>query len=360
MAEKKKVLLIGAAFSADLHMEGYDRCKDLARVVAICDKNLERVHALAERYHLEEYEIYEDYKTAIDQTDCDAVDICLPNFLHCEVALYAFARGRHVICEKPLAVSVEEAERMIRASEAAGKHLYYAEDWLFAPAIHRARAILEEGAIGEMKMFRARECHSGSHSPFAKTIRYCGGGAMIHLGVHPVGLALALKNNEWVSVIGNVTGGNGANLVHTDMEGEDFAGCIVTFKDGTKALLEANFLTVGGMEDIIDIYGTKGCLHVDINFSSAVRCFSVPGVSYTIEKAELTKGWSAPAVDEKYNLGYVDEIRHFMACLHEDREAKVGLRGKDGLEALYLIQAIYRSAKEGKVIYNPVYLAEKG
>lgn len=359
MADKKRVLLIGAAFSADLHMEGYDRCQDLARVVAICDRQKERVVALAERYHLSDYEIYDDYKKAIDEVDCDVVDICLPNFLHCEVALYAFSKGRHVVCEKPLAVTVEQAEQMVQASVDACKHLYYAEDWLFAPSINRARAILEEGAIGEMKMFRARECHSGSHSPFVKTLQFCGGGTMIHLGVHPAGFALALKNNEWVSVMGNVTGGGDQNLVHTDMEGEDFASAVVTFKDGTKAILEANFLTVGGMEDIIDIYGTEGCLHVDINFSSAVRCFSIPGVSYTIEKAEITNGWSFPAVDEKYNLGYVDEIRHFMTCLHNDADAKVGLRGVDGLEALYLIRAIYQSAKEGRVVYNPVYLEEK-
>ncbi|HOJ10019.1 MAG TPA: Gfo/Idh/MocA family oxidoreductase [Clostridiales bacterium] len=352
MNKKVRVLLVGAAFSADLHMDGYSRCRELADIVAICDKDLSRVKALAERYGVTDYTAYDDYKKAIDEVDCDLVDICLPNFLHHDVAIYAFQKGRHVISEKPLATTLEDAEAMVEAAKAADRKLYYAEDWVMAPAMNKAMEIINEGAIGKPLYIRARECHSGSHSPFTQTIKYCGGGCMVHLGIHPIAFMLGLKDNKWTELVAMTSGGGENNLIHRTMEGEDWSACMMKFEDGTAALLEANYVTTGGMEDVIDIYGEKGCLHIDLTFSSPIKCFSIPGVSYTVEKAEVTTGWSKPAVDEKFNLGYVNEIRHFMECCLKNEDAMVGLRGVDGLEALRVVNLIYKSAKEGISITN--------
>lgn len=353
MSEKVRVLLAGAAFSADLHMEGYSRCQDLAEIVAVCDKDKSRIDSLAQRYGLKGFKSYDSFEKAIDEVDCDLVDICMPNFLHHDVAIAAFKKGRHVIAEKPLATTVQDAVEMVAASEKSGKKLYYAEDWLFAPAINKAIAIIEEGAIGKPLYIRARECHSGSHSPFAQTIKYCGGGCMIHLGIHPIGFILALKNGRWTELMAMTSGGSDSNFIHKKMEGEDWSACLIKFDDGTSALLEANYLTMGGMEDVIDFYGTKGCMHVDLTFSSAISCYSLPGLKYTVEKAEITTGWSKPAVDEKFNLGYIDEIKHFMESCSMNQDARPGLRGIDGLEAMRVIDLIYKSALEGKKIINP-------
>jgi predicted dehydrogenase len=125
------------------------------------------------------------------------------------------------------------------------------------------------------------------------------------------------------------------------------------FSDGSSAILEGNYVTTGGMEDVIDIYGTEGCLHLDLTFTSAIKGYSIPGFGYTVEKAEITTGWSRPAVDEKFNLGYVEEISYFVDCCQKNRDADVGMRGIDGLEALKVINYIYESAKLGKTIKNP-------
>ena len=349
---KVRVLLIGAAFSADLHAEGYARCGDIAELVAICDKDTSRIKTLADRYGFKDYAVYDDMFKAIEEVDCDVVDICLPNFLHHDAALAAFKKGRHVISEKPLATTVEDAKEMLDAAEAAGKKLYYAEDWLFAPALNRALEVIDEGAIGKPMFVRARECHNGSHSPFAQTIKFCGGGSMVHLGVHPVCFMLALKNNRWTEVVAMTSGGGENNLRHKTMEGEDWGAALMRFEDGTTALLEANYVSEGGMEDVIDFYGDQGCLHVDLTFSSALNLFSIPGAKYTVEKADITTGWSKPAVDEKFNLGYVNEIRHFMESARDNKDAKVGLRGIDGYEAIRVINLIYKSAREGVAVKN--------
>ena len=353
MANQVKVLIVGAAFSADLHMDGYSRCTDVAKIVAICDKATDRAHDIIKRYGLTDVEVYDDAYKAIDSVDCDVVDICLPNFLHHDIAIYAFEKGKNVITEKPIATTLSDAEEMLEASRKAGKKLYYAEDWLFAPALNKALELVKEGAIGEQTYVRARECHCGSHSPFAQKIEFCGGGSMIHLGCHPIGFMLAKKNNEWTELVAMTSGGLENNMWHKSMEGEDWAAVMIKFKDGTSALLEANYLACGGMEDSIEIYGKEGKMAVDLTFSSPIQLYSIPGVSYTVEKAEITTGWSRPAVDEKYNLGYIGEIRHFMECVRDNKDAKVGLRGVDGLEILKVVNYIYKSAKEGIKIVNP-------
>lgn len=175
---------------------------------------------------------------------------------------------------------------------------------------------------------------------------------MVHLGVHPVGFMLALKNNEWADLIAMTSGGKEQNIVHNQMEGEDWAGAFLRFRDGTYATLEANYVTVGGMEDVMDIYCEQGCIHVDLSFSGPVKVFSIPGLDYTVEKAEITTGWSTPAVDEKYSLGYCGEINHFVDCALADKDAEVGLRGIDGLETLKVIHLIYQSAREGRKMEN--------
>lgn len=351
--KKLRVLLIGAAFSADLHSDGYSRLLDKVEIVGICDRDISRVEALAARYGFTGYTAYDDIDAAISGCDCDLVDICMPNFLHHDVAIKALNAGHSIICEKPLATTVEDAQDMVDTAARLGKHIYYAEDWLFAPAFRKAKSILESGQLGKPLYIRARECHSGSHSPFAQKLKYCGGGCMVHLGVHPVSFMLALKDNKWDSLTAMTSGGAEKNLVHAQMEGEDWAGAFMRFDDGTFATLEANYVTIGGMEDVLDIYCEQGCIHVDLSFSGPVKVFSIPGLDYTVEKAEITTGWSTPAVDEKYSLGYCGEISHFVSCALADEDAQVGLRGVDGLETLKVINLIYQSAKDGAHVRNP-------
>ena len=350
--KKLRVLLVGAAFSADLHSDGYSRIKDKVQIVGICDKNLTRVKELADRYGFDGYTTYEDIDTAIAECDCDLVDICMPNFLHHDVAIKAMTAGHDIICEKPLATTVEDAQDMVDTADRLGKHIYYAEDWLFAPAFRKALEIVDSGKVGKPLYIRARESHCGSHSPFAQTIKFCGGGCMVHLGVHPVSFMLALKDNKWSELTGMTSGGGENNMVHRKMEGEDWAGAFLRFADGTYATLEANYVTVGGMEDIMDIYCERGTIKVDLSFRGPVQAFSIDGLDYTIEKAEVTTGWANVAVDEKYQLGYCGEINHFVDSAIAGKDAQIGLRGIDGLEALRVINLIYKSAKEGVNVKN--------
>jgi predicted dehydrogenase len=292
---------------------------------------------------------YEDWQGLIADPDIAAIDICAPNFLHAEIACAAMAAGKDVICEKPFATTVEDGEKVAAAQKMTGRGYFYAEDWIFAPALVRARSIIAEGGIGRPLALRGRESHNGSHSPFAQKIKFCGGGAVIHLAVHPIGFFQHLFGPPR-TVTGRCSGGGEANLLHKALEGEDWGIGILSWADGVEAVAEGNYVTAGGMEDVVEIYGTDGVIRTELTFGSPLSVYSRKGYGYAIEKADFTHGWTRPAVDEYASLGYRDELAHFARCLRGEEPQAKGTTAKDGLEVLRIIDAIYRSHREGRTI----------
>jgi predicted dehydrogenase len=104
------------------------------------------------------------------------------------------------------------------------------------------------------------------------------------------------------------------------------------------------------MDDVVEVYGSEGRLKVDMTFGNPLSVFSMDGYGYALEKAEFTKGWTRPAVDEHENLGYKDELKHFLNCVLATEQQITGTRAEDGFNVLRIIDAIYRSHREGKVI----------
>jgi predicted dehydrogenase len=171
---------------------------------------------------------------------------------------------------------------------------------------------------------------------------------MIHLGIHPLGWVRWLKDQEIVEVIARMTPGKEGNLFHKTYGGEDWSCAVLTFADGTFALVEGNYITPGGIDDRVEVYGETGNIHVNLTQASPVRVYSKPGYSYAIEKAEMTVGWTRPAVDEWWQLGYASEIAHFVDCVRFDREPARGVRAEDGLALMRVLEAVYASARSGK------------
>ena len=341
--KKVRIGIVGSKFSATLHAQAYAR-NPYAQIAAAASLGPE-LPDFCKEHNIPSP--YRDYRDMLEKSELDLVDVCVPNFLHKEVTVAAAEAGRHVITEKPMATTLEDADAMLEACANGGVKLMYAEDWVFAPALRRAEAICAEGAIGDILYIKAKETHSGSHSPFAQTIEFCGGGSMIHLGIHPIGFVRWFKKAEVVEVVGKTSGGGMQNLKHTHMEGEDWAAGILTFQDGTFALVEGNYVTVGGLDDVVEIYGTAGVMKINLSQGSPISVYSSGGYSYAIEKTDTTKGWTRPAVDEEWSLGFPDEISHFVDCVRLDRDPMPGVRGEDGRTALEIVMAIYKSAREG-------------
>ena len=349
MKDKVRVGIVGSKFAADFHADSYSR-NEHADVVAVAA--IDNLEEISSKWNIPD--TYEDYNEMLKRDDIDLVSVCVPNFLHHDVAIAAARAGKHVLCEKPLATTVEDAEEIIAECAKAGVKLVYAEDWVFSPSLRRVEKIIAEGAVGEILYVKGKEVHNGTHSPFAKNKQTCGGGCLIHLGIHPIGWILHLLgdegNNPVVEVIGKCNNGQADNYVHKDNGGEDFGLGVMKFKGGQTAFIEGNYITVGGMDDKVEIYGAKGVIKVDLTFGSNVDVYSTPGYSYAIEKAEHTLGWTKPAVDEFYNLGYVDELRYAVDCVRKDMEPKYGCSGRLGLACLQIVNVMYQSSREGRTI----------
>lgn len=348
--DKVRIGVVGAKFAADIHCDAYSR-NEQAEVVAIAD--IADADGLMHKWHIADY--YKDYHEMFQRDDIDLISVCVPNFLHHDVAIAAANAGKSIVVEKPLATTVGDAREVVAVSKKNGVKLMYAEDWCFAPALRRAEEIINEGAIGKVLFVKAKEVHNGTHSPFAKDKEMCGGGSFMHLGIHPIGYLLYLLGkgtNPVVEVSGKMTGGLTENFVHQDNGGEDFGMGMMRFKNGEFAFVEGNYITVGGMDDKIEIYGSEGVIKVDLTFGSPIDCYSRPGISYSIEKTDHNLGWTRPAVDEFLNLGYVAELKHFVDCVLGKAEPFYGVDGPSAVACVELVKAFYKSNETGKTVYG--------
>ena len=212
--DKVKIGIVGAKFAADIHCDSYSR-NEQAEVVAVAD--IADASELINKWHIADH--YKDYHEMFKRDDIDLISVCVPNFLHHAVAIDAAEAGKHVVVEKPLATTPEDAREIVAACEKNDVKLMYAEDWCFSPALRRAEEIINEGGIGKVCYIKAKEVHNGTHSPYAKDKEMCGGGSFMHLGIHPIGWLLYLLGkgeNPVVEVTGKMTGGLAENFVHNE------------------------------------------------------------------------------------------------------------------------------------------------
>lgn len=349
MDEKVRIGIVGSKFAADFHADSYNRNPKVT-LVAVASPNTHE--SFAAKWKIPK--AYSDYREMLANEQLDIVSVCAPNFLHHEITLAAAAANCNVFCEKPLATKVEDARAMREACQRAGVKLFYGEDWCFAPALKRAIDIIGEGGIGQPFYVKAKECHNGTHSPFARDKKTCGGGCLIHLTIHPIGWILYLLGdsgrNKAVEVFAKCNDGLEDNYVHKQNSGEDFSVGMIKFANGESALVEGNYITVGGMDNKVEVYGSDGNLKVDMTLGSCLNVYSRPGYKYAIEKADNTQGWTRPAVDEFYNLGYVDELAYVVDCVINDRQPMYGCSADLGVACIEIVDAMYQSNQQGAVV----------
>ena len=327
--------LVGAGFLADKFASCYKQ-DPRVELVAVASKTKKHAERFAKKYGMKSW--YTDYEEMFKRDDIDAVNVCVPNFLHSPVTISAAEHGKHVLCTKPLAISMGQADKMVRACRRANVKLMYGENWLYTPAAERIRKILGEGALGRLLAIEAREQHSGSHSPYATRKEYCGGGVLIHMAVHPIGFIMHMMGRPVRRVYAEL-----GNLLH-NIEVEDYAVLLMRFEGGGSGIAQANYITRGGMQDRIEIYGSEGMAFINLTHSNPICIYSDVGYSYVVEKASMSRGWTSPVIDENYQYGFYNMLRHFIDCLVEDKEPMS--TGEFGREVLRVVSAGYESNRK--------------
>ena len=344
--QRTKVAILGAGFITDIHMESYHRFVPEAEVVAVYARSGEKAKAFAEKYAIPQW--YDDIDALLEKSGCEVVDICLPNYLHATTAIKAAEAGKHIIIEKPLAITLEEADSMIDACKKAGVKLMYAEELCFAPKYERVRQMVNEGAIGDIYMLKQSEKHSGPHTDWFYDIDLAGGGVLMDMGCHAMAwFRWMLKNSKVVSVYATMS-----TVLHKQRtKGEDNSVVIIEFENGVTAVAENSWAKHGGMDDKCEVYGTEGVIYADLFMGNSAISYSKNGYGYAMEKADTTVGWSFTVFEEAFNQGYPHELKHFIECVQQDKQPLV--TGEDGRAVLEIIYAAYASAKEGKKILLP-------
>jgi len=342
--EKTKVAILGAGFVANVHIESYTRFIPEAEVVAVYSNIGEEAKKFAQTHNIPKW--YDDLDKLLSETDAQIIDICMPNFLHHNACLKAAAANKHVIVEKPLALTLEEADEMIDACKKKGLLLMYAEQLCFAPKYERCRTLVEAGAVGSVYMIKQSEKHSGPHSEWFYKKETAGGGVLMDMGCHALAWFRWMnKNNPVKSVYADV------KTVMHDTDCDDNTLTIIEFENGVTALAENSWARHGGMDDRIEIYGDKGVIYADLFKGNSALTFSLDGYDYASEKAGDSKGWTFTIFEEVFNQGYPHELKHFISCVREGKQPLV--TGEDGRAVLEMIYAAYASAKKGAKVNLP-------
>jgi predicted dehydrogenase len=322
-----RIGLVGAGGIADAHLKGYATIPDRVRVTAVADANPE---ALKQRTEETGATGYTDFLQLVEDPDIDAVDICLPHHLHRSAIIAAAEAGKHILCEKPLCLTAEEAKDVREAVQKAGVTLMCAHNQLFMPAVAKAKELLDAGALGTVYEVRTTDSFYNDFDPenmgWRAHTATSGGGEFIDTGYHPTYLLMHLAGGVPTQV---------SAMMSTHrlkfMEGEDSAQVLVRFDNGSVGQLVTSWAyDAAPGTDRFSVVGEKGSLSSD---GSTLR------VKLRGEEEQVFENESIDT--------FAAEIDDFVTCLETGRRP---LNTEvEGIAVLGIILAAYESARSGKV-----------
>ncbi len=269
---KVKVGMIGAGAIAPSHCQGI-RLHPGAELVAVADVSKERASALAHEFHIDR--VYGDPAELLRDPDIEAVSVALPNFLHASTAIGALQAGKHVLLEKPFAMSVAEATEVVAAAKKSGKIFTVGMNQRFTREAQTVRALRERGALGEIYHAKAYWCRRAGAPKFGTWFLHkkrSGGGALLDIGVHMLDLALSLMDNFAVETVSGFSylkfgnrglgeGGWGKSDAEEHLfDVDDFSGGLLRLAGGATLLLEVSWIRHQADADRhdVELFGTEG------------------------------------------------------------------------------------------------------
>ncbi|WP_105970163.1 Gfo/Idh/MocA family protein [Streptomyces geranii] len=380
--------MIGYAFMGAAHSQGWrtvGRVFDLPRrplLAAICGRDADAVRAAADRHGWAAAET--DWRVLIERDDVDVVDICTPGDSHAEIALAALAAGKHVLCEKPLANTVEEAVAMTAAAEEAerrGQLAMVGFNYRRLPATALARSMVAEGRLGTLRHVRVTYLQDWLVDPqFPLTWRLrkesAGSGALGDLGAHIVDLAQYLAGEELAGVSaltetfvrerplpGGPTSGltaaatSGAGQVTVD----DAALFTGRFPSGALASFEATRYATGRKNALrIELNGEHGSLAFDLERLNelAYHDGTEPGTHAGFRRILVTEpdhpyldAWWPPGHGLGYEHSFVHQARDLVHAIATGSRPRPSFA--DGLQVQRVLAAVEESAEKNSV-YTPI------
>ena len=339
-----RVGIIGCGKIAQVrHIPEYTANPDV-EIAGFYDINLSRAEELAKTYGGKAYPTYE---ALLADPAIDAVSVCAANHVHAEISIAALKAGKHVLCEKPMAISLEECEAMVAAARASGKYLMIGQNQRLAKAHAKARELIAQGAIGKVLSFRTTFGHGGpetwSIDPgrnvwfFDKTKAAMG--AMADLGIHKTDMIQYVLDSKIVRTQAMLTTLDKRDATGNLIGVDDNAICIYQMENGAIGTMTASWTYYAAEDNTTVIYGTKGELRLYDDPCYSVRQINADGtrIDYQIDQIQTNDNQTASGV-----------IDLFVKSLVENTPPEIS--GENVLHAMKAVFASIESSATGRAV----------
>jgi glucose-fructose oxidoreductase len=318
-------------------LPAFAHAKRNSTLVAIVTDDRTKRREVARKYKLDQAYSYREYERCLEQVD--AVYIALPNSMHAEYTIRAANAGVHVLCEKPMAVTVTECQRMIDACKKNRVKLMVAYRLHFEEINLSAIDLIDKGKIGEPKFFNSSfsmKVRPGN----IRTQAELGGGTLYDIGVYCINAARYLFHSEPTEVLA-MSANSGAKKVD---EIDESTAALLRFKENRLAA----FVTSFNASDVgsYQIVGTKGQITVDPAYEYA------EGLRYELTVNGKTKEKATRKRDQ-----FAPELLYFSDCILNDRKPEPS--GEEGMQDVRIVEALYRSAKTRRSVRIPAFADHK-
>ena len=348
MAEKVfKVAVIGCGLIGPAHIDSYSR-NPHADLVAICDKDPIWAAYIKDKFGVKY--TCTDYHDILNDPEIEVVSVCVPNNMHAQITIDALLAGKHVLCEKPMAISAKQGRKMIEARDKSGRQLMIGQNQRFIPAAYRMKKMFEAGEYGDVYHIRTGWKRPLGQMPSPEDTRENGqivdrnwyndkslhGGVLRDLGVHLLDLAMYVTGFPKFKEATACAYRKFQPLLSDDQRkkynftSEDLVSTLIKFENGMSIDLEVSFASTISHEELFtNIYGTKAGTE---RFEDDMTLISTDdGFHYTQEKLDLS---SEPA--------YHHTSTQFINALLKGEEAPV--KPEEALKVLEILDEIYKSS----------------
>lgn len=335
--------IVGCGRVAPCHADAILSC-DGAELLAVADIIEERAMSFANKYGAD---YYTDYHDMLERDDIDVVSICTPSGMHPEIGIDVARAGKHVIVEKPMALTLIEADRLIAECEANKVKLSVVFQNRFNVPVQKLRRALEKGRLGRLTCGNAtvrwRREQSYYDADAWRGTYALDGGALMNQAIHTIDLL------QWMLGPVEEVFGYTETLLRR-IEAEDIGLAILKFKSGAVGLIEATTtMSPKDLEGSLSIFGESGSVVIGGMAANEITVWELEGTS---NKDGVLSEIQASEIPNVYGFGHKDVIYDMTVAIREDREPYVN--GPEGRKALEIILGIYRSAETGLPMRFPL------
>lgn len=332
--------IIGCGVIADFHANALAALSSDAELIGVCDVVFDAAEKFAKRHGTKAFASAEELLAC---PDIDVVNICTPSGYHHLSVIAAAKAGKHIICEKPLAINAKQLDEIESVCRGAGITVSVVSQNRYAESVTKTKQAIESGALGRivcadiyMKYYRSQEYYNSGSWRGTKQID--GGGALMNQGIHGIDLLLYLAGDiKSVYAI--------SKTLARDIEVEDTLSAVVEYKSGATGVIQATTSVYPGYPRRLEINGDKGSIILD-ETSIVRRDIQGEEQESFVPAQAAESGASVPSAISAE--GHIRQISDMINALKTGKEPLSGL--SDGRRAVDVILAIYRSAEEGRPI----------